>query len=157
MSPLQPLSVSLSHLSSETICIVWPKNGRLVPAEWRKKQRAGGVGGRWGCVEREMLQLWGDKTTELHLTCGCVEGGCSGGAHWAVWAAHSGIVIEGGGCCWDAADKVCRNGSFLQNPPYSPSPREALTENTPVAVWRIFFFSTEVVKTTKTHCRSQFH
>lgn len=33
----------------------------------------GGVGGAGG-VEREMLQLWGDKTTVQHLTCGCVGG-----------------------------------------------------------------------------------
>lgn len=34
-----------------------------------------GGGGGGGGVEREMLQLWGDKTTEQHLTCGCVLGG----------------------------------------------------------------------------------
>lgn len=90
---------------------MWPKKGRLVPAEWRKKQRGSRVvvvGG--GGVKREMLQLWGDKTTEQQLTCGCAEGG-GGGAHWA---AHSGIVTLGvaRGCCWDAADKVGRNGSF---------------------------------------------
>lgn len=64
-----------------------------------EKQRGGGV-------EREMLQLWGNKTTQQHLTCGW-------GVGWrgvkAVGAAHSGIVIRG-----DAADKLSRNGSFPQ-------------------------------------------
>lgn len=70
-----------------------------------EKQRGGGV-------EREMLQLWGDKTTEQHLTCGW-GGSRVAGAHKAVGAAHSGIVIRGVGG-WDAADKVWRNGSFPQ-------------------------------------------
>lgn len=78
-----------------------------------------------GGVEREMLQLWGDKTTEQHLTCGCAGGG-GGGPRWA---AHSGIVTLGvaRGCWWDAADKLWRNGSFpgTQHPlPSPPSPAQ---------------------------------
>lgn len=68
-----------------------------------EKQRGEGV-------EREMVQLWGNKTTQRHLTCGGTGGGVG---VKAAGAAHSGIVIRGRGG-WDAADKVERNGSFLQ-------------------------------------------
>lgn len=57
--------------------------------------------------------------------------GVGSGAHKAVGAAHSGIVIRGVGG-WDAADKVWRNGSFPQN---LPPLWEAWTQNTPVTVW----------------------
>lgn len=70
-----------------------------------EKQRGGGV-------EREMLQLWGNKTTEQHLTCGLEEGGheaCGGCTQW-----HCYKGVGGGGV---AADKVWRNGSF---PPILP-------------------------------------
>lgn len=51
-----------------------------------EKQRGGGG------VEREMLQLWGNKTTQQHLTCG--RGWGRVGVK-AAGAAHSGIVIWG--------------------------------------------------------------
>lgn len=52
-----------------------------------------------------------DNRTASHMWVG--GGSRVAGAHKAVGAAHSGIVIRGVGG-WDAADKVWRNGSFPQ-------------------------------------------
>lgn len=62
----------------------------------------GGGGGGWGRVEREMLQLWGDKTTVQHLTCGCAEGWGEGGPtglhtvallHWGCGGGVAGMQL----------------------------------------------------------------
>lgn len=115
--PLQPLSVSLSCLSSENNLHSVAERTRRCLGWMEEKQRGGGV-------EREMLQLWGNKTTEQHLTCGLEEGGheaCGGCTQW-----HCYKGVGGGGV---AADKVWRDGSFLRSSPWG-----ALTQNTPASV-----------------------
>lgn len=47
---------------------------------------------RGGEVEREMLQLWGDKTTEQHLTCGLEEGGHGACGSCTQWHCYKGGV-----------------------------------------------------------------
>lgn len=68
-----------------------------------------------------MLQLWGDKTTQQHLTCGKGEVGVQ-----AVGAAHSGIVTGVG-------VQLIRAREMDHSPKSSP-PRQPLTQNTPVDV-----------------------
>lgn len=82
-----------------------------------EKQRGEGV-------EREMVQLWGNKTTQRHLTCGGTGGGVG---VKAAGAAHSGIVIRGRGGGMQLIRLREMDHSFKS------SPWEALTQNTPVA------------------------
>lgn len=83
--------------------------------EWRKS----------GGVEREMLQLWGNKTTQQHLTCGWGGGG-GGGGRQGSRAAHSGIVIRGGGM------QLIRFGEMDHS--LKSSPWKVLTQNSAVTV-----------------------
>lgn len=76
-----------------------------------------------GGVEREMLQLWGNKTTEQHLTCGLEEGG-----HEACGGLHTVALLQGGG-----GVQLIRFGEMDHS--LKSSPREALTQNTPARVW----------------------
>lgn len=83
-----------------------------------EKQRGEGV-------EREMVQLWGNKTTQRHLTCGGTGGGVG---VKAAGAAHSGIVIRGRG---GGGMQLIRLREMDHS--FKSSPWEALTQNTPVA------------------------
>lgn len=103
-----------------------------------------------------MVQLWGDKTTEQHLTCGWV-GGSEVGGHKAVGAAHSGIVIREVGGWWDAADKVWRDGSFLQVLPSGSLDTEHSHCRTVVKAGGVQKGPSDVSQTAKTHRRSKFH
>lgn len=127
--PLQPLSVSLSCLSSENNLHSVAERTRRCLGWIEEKQRGGGV-------EREMLQLWGDKTTEQHLTCGLEEGGheaCGGCTQW-----HCYKGVGGGGT------QLIRFGEMDHS--LRSSPWEALTQNTPASVW---FFKLEESKKPK--------
>lgn len=103
-----------------------------------------------------MVQLWGDKTTEQHLTCGWV-GGSEVGGHKAVGAAHSGIVIREVGGWWVAADKVWRDGSFLQVLPSGSLDTEHSRCRWVVKAGGVQKGPSDVSQTAKTHRRSKFH
>lgn len=76
---------------------------------------------RGGEVEREMLQLWGDKTTEQHLTCGMEEGGHEACGSCTQWHCYKGGV------------QLIRVGEMDHS--LKSSPWEALTQNTPASVY----------------------
>lgn len=116
--PRQPLSVSLSCLSSENNLHSVGERTRRCLGSMEEKQRGGGV-------EREMLQLWGNKTTEQHLTCGLEEGGHKACGGCTQWHCYRGV---GGG--WGV--QLISFGEMDHS--LRSSPWEALTRNTPASV-----------------------
>lgn len=118
----------------KTIYIVWPKERRRCLG-WMEEEQRGGE------VEREMLQLWGDKTTEQHLTCGLEEGGheaCGGCTQWHCYKGGKGV-------------QLIRFGE-MDHSLKSPTPGRLGTEHPCQCIW---LCKMEESKMAKINCKSK--